>query len=99
MDASSEEINSAADLARFRAQVSRSPALTGGAYTASKKLVGGRETFWSIPFTTFEDNAAGHGRFDHGGDVTDWFFLAMTHWQLSDKAAALKWYDKAVQWM
>jgi tetratricopeptide (TPR) repeat protein len=29
----------------------------------------------------------------------DWFFLAMTHWQLDDKGQARKWYDKAVEWM
>jgi len=34
-----------------------------------------------------------------GGDSLDWFFLAMTRWQLGDKQEARKWYDKAVQWM
>ena len=34
-----------------------------------------------------------------GGDSTDWFFLAMAHWQLGDKPQARSWYDKAVQWM
>ena len=34
-----------------------------------------------------------------GGDAFDWFFLAMAHWQLGDKAAARKWYDQAVRWM
>jgi uncharacterized protein HemY len=34
-----------------------------------------------------------------GGDATDWFFLAMTHWQLADKSEARNWYDKAVSWM
>jgi tetratricopeptide (TPR) repeat protein len=33
-----------------------------------------------------------------GGTVTDWYFLAMAHWQLGHKAEARKWYDKAVQW-
>ena len=33
------------------------------------------------------------------GDATDWFFLAMAHWQLGDKDEARKWYDKAVEWM
>jgi hypothetical protein len=35
----------------------------------------------------------------NGGDSTDWFFLAMTHWQLGDKDQARKWFDKAVTWM
>ncbi len=34
-----------------------------------------------------------------GGDAGDFFFLAMTHWQLGDKEQARRWYDKAVQWM
>jgi tetratricopeptide (TPR) repeat protein len=34
-----------------------------------------------------------------GGDSNDWFFLAMAHWQLGDKAEARRWYDKAVPWM
>jgi tetratricopeptide (TPR) repeat protein/serine/threonine protein kinase len=34
-----------------------------------------------------------------GGDSSDWFFLAMAHWQLGDKGKARQWYQKAVQWM
>jgi eukaryotic-like serine/threonine-protein kinase len=34
-----------------------------------------------------------------GGNGTDWFFLAMSHWQLGEKAKARQWYDKAVAWM
>src|SRR5882757_1697929 len=34
-----------------------------------------------------------------GGDSTDWFFLAMAHWQLGDKEEARKWYDRAAAWM
>ena len=33
------------------------------------------------------------------GDSSAWFFLSMAHWQLGDKEAARKSYDKAVQWM
>ena len=29
----------------------------------------------------------------------DWFFLAMAHWQLSEKDKAREFYDRAVQWM
>ncbi len=35
----------------------------------------------------------------NSGDGTDWFFLAMAHWQLDEKDKARTWYDKAVQWM
>ena len=34
-----------------------------------------------------------------GGDSFDWFFLAMTHWQLGSMDEARKWYEKAVEWM
>lgn len=34
-----------------------------------------------------------------GGDSFQWFFLAMAHWQLGDKASARKWYVQAVDWM
>lgn len=34
-----------------------------------------------------------------GGDSSDWFFLAMSHWQLGHKDEARSWYDKAVGWM
>ena len=34
-----------------------------------------------------------------GGDSSDWYFLAMAHWQLGHKDEARKWYDKAVEWM
>jgi tetratricopeptide (TPR) repeat protein len=30
-----------------------------------------------------------------GGDSCDWLFLAMAHWQLGEKEAARRWYDKA----
>jgi tetratricopeptide (TPR) repeat protein len=32
------------------------------------------------------------------GDVNEWFFLAMSHWQLGHKDEARKWFDKAVEW-
>jgi tetratricopeptide (TPR) repeat protein len=34
-----------------------------------------------------------------GGDATDWFFLAMAHWQLGERDQASAWYEKAVQSM
>jgi uncharacterized protein HemY len=34
-----------------------------------------------------------------GGDAYDWFFLAMTAWQLGDRPAAAVWYEKSVRWM
>ena len=29
----------------------------------------------------------------------NWFFLAMSHWQLGDKEEARQWFDKGAQWM
>jgi tetratricopeptide (TPR) repeat protein len=34
-----------------------------------------------------------------GGDSSDFFFLAMAHWQLGEKEQARTWYEQAVQWM
>jgi tetratricopeptide (TPR) repeat protein len=34
-----------------------------------------------------------------GGDGSDWFFLAMAHWQLGDREPARKWYAAAALWM
>src|SRR5262245_29766839 len=34
-----------------------------------------------------------------GGDGFDWFFVAMAHWELGDKAQAREWHEKAVRWM
>jgi tetratricopeptide (TPR) repeat protein len=36
---------------------------------------------------------------NQGGDSSDWFFLAMAHWQLGQKEQARTWYDKAIAWM
>jgi superkiller protein 3 len=38
-------------------------------------------------------------QFRDGGDSSEWFLLAMAHWQLGEKEKARKWFDKAVQWM
>jgi tetratricopeptide (TPR) repeat protein len=37
--------------------------------------------------------------FRKGGDSSDFFFLAMAHWQLGKKEEAHRWYDRAVEWM
>jgi tetratricopeptide (TPR) repeat protein len=34
-----------------------------------------------------------------GGNSFDWFFLAMTLWQLDQRREAREWYDKADNWM
>jgi Flp pilus assembly protein TadD len=33
-----------------------------------------------------------------GGDASDWFFLAASHWKLGEKEPARRWYERAVQW-
>ena len=34
----------------------------------------------------------------NGGDASDWFFLALAHWQRGEKEQARTWFDKAVAW-
>jgi tetratricopeptide (TPR) repeat protein len=34
-----------------------------------------------------------------GGDPHDWFFMAMSQWQIGQQDEARKWHDRAVQWM
>ncbi len=34
-----------------------------------------------------------------GGASSDWFFLAMAHWQAGDKEQARKWQEGAMKWM
>jgi serine/threonine protein kinase/tetratricopeptide (TPR) repeat protein len=50
---------------------------------------------WKKALTALETSAELRG----GGDSFDWFFLAMTHWQLGHKDEARRWYDRAVAWM
>jgi tetratricopeptide (TPR) repeat protein len=38
-------------------------------------------------------------KFYAGGNASDWFFLAMAHWQLGDHPRARQWFDQAVKWM
>jgi superkiller protein 3 len=35
----------------------------------------------------------------NGGNGRDWFFVAMSEWQLRNKEEARRWYDQAVRWM
>jgi len=50
---------------------------------------------WSGAIAGFERSMA----LRRGGDSFDWFFLAMTAWQLGDHDEARQWYDRAVLWM
>jgi hypothetical protein len=34
-----------------------------------------------------------------GGDGFDWFFLAMAHWQLGNRAEAREWLGRSLEWM
>ena len=50
---------------------------------------------WNAAITAFEKSM----ELRQGGDSIEWFFLAMTHWQLGNQDQARQWYDKAVAWM
>jgi serine/threonine protein kinase/Tfp pilus assembly protein PilF len=38
-------------------------------------------------------------QFRRGGNSTDFFFLAMSHWRLNETGKARAWYDRGVAWM
>jgi serine/threonine protein kinase/Flp pilus assembly protein TadD len=50
---------------------------------------------WKSTITAMEEAI----NLSNGGVVSDFFFLAMAHWQLGDKDQGRQWYDQAVQWM
>jgi tetratricopeptide (TPR) repeat protein len=49
---------------------------------------------WMDAVAALEDSM----RVGKGGDASDWFFLAMAHWQLGHKEESRRWYDRAVHW-
>jgi tetratricopeptide (TPR) repeat protein len=49
---------------------------------------------WKAAITALEKSMA----LRQGGDCSNWFFLAMAHWQLGEKEKAREWYDRAVEW-
>jgi serine/threonine protein kinase/uncharacterized protein HemY len=53
---------------------------------------------WKDAVAALEESMA-RNRERRGGYSVDWFFLAMAHWRLGDKARAGKWYTAARLWM
>jgi tetratricopeptide (TPR) repeat protein len=62
-----------------------------------------RQSQWQKACTAFEKSlqlGTGSPGGDHRwADAIDWFFLAMSNWQLGQQDEARQWYDKAVEWM
>jgi uncharacterized protein HemY len=54
-----------------------------------------RAAAWNDAVATLEKSM----ELRNGGDSSDWFFLAMAHWQLNNKDEARQWYGRAVEWM
>jgi tetratricopeptide (TPR) repeat protein len=50
---------------------------------------------WKAAITALEKSI----ELSQAGAAFDYFFLAMAHWKLGDKAEAKKRYDHAVEWM
>ena len=50
---------------------------------------------WQAAIEAFNESM----KLRNGGDASDWFFSAMTHWQLGQKDDARKSYEKAVELM
>jgi serine/threonine-protein kinase len=51
-----------------------------------------RAGHWNESIAAAEQSIA----LSNGGGVSDWFFLAMAHWQKGEKDTARTWFDKAV---
>ena len=49
---------------------------------------------WAAAFDSLQQSI----KLRRENDATDWFFLAMTHWQLGDQEQAREWFKKAVAW-
>lgn len=50
---------------------------------------------WKAAIRAFERSM----KLRSGGDASDWFFLAMAHWQMGRRDEASQWYNRAVQSM
>jgi hypothetical protein len=51
---------------------------------------------WKASVTALEKSME---LYANGGNASDWFFLAMAHWQLGDQPHARQWFEQAVKWM
>jgi tetratricopeptide (TPR) repeat protein len=54
-----------------------------------------RNRDWKASVTALEKSVEIYS----GGNASDWFFLAMAHWQLDDHVKARQGFDQAVKWM
>ena len=65
-----------------------------GSYYNTLALVEYRRGHWNDSIAAATRSIA----IGNGGDASDWFFLALAHWQLGEKEQARTWFDKAVAW-
>jgi tetratricopeptide (TPR) repeat protein len=82
----------------------RAVRLAGKAVTARPQSADYQNTLGVAHYRNGDDKAAVAElevamRLRGGGDSFDWFFLAMAHWRLGDRAAARTWFDRAVTGM
>jgi serine/threonine protein kinase/tetratricopeptide (TPR) repeat protein len=66
-----------------------------GAYWNTLGVAHYRARHWPKVITVLEKSM----KLRKGGDASDWFFLAMAHWQLGHKEEARRWHDRAAAWM
>jgi serine/threonine protein kinase/Flp pilus assembly protein TadD len=67
-----------------------------GGYLSSLGAAYYRAGQWKEAITTLTKSIEQFSDERHGGN---YFFLAMAHWQLDNRAAATDWYSKAIEWI
>jgi len=66
-----------------------------GAYLNTLGVARYRSGDWTGAITALERSM----ELRQSGDSSDWFFMAMSHWQLGEKDKSRESYDQAVKWM
>jgi serine/threonine protein kinase/Flp pilus assembly protein TadD len=66
-----------------------------GMYWNTQGVVHYRKGEWHQAVTALHKSMELQG----GGDASDWFFLAMAHARLGDRAEARRWFDRGVRWL
>ncbi|HTK74715.1 MAG TPA: tetratricopeptide repeat protein, partial [Gemmataceae bacterium] len=88
----------AVELATKTAESSTEKSVQSADYRGTLGVARYRSGDWSKARADLE-MAIGMRQADDWRNAPNGFFLAMSHWQLGDKAKAREWFDRAVQWV